>query len=424
MTGSVVDDKEMVDLSNELCPKVMATKAELNAINGLWRGSLVLKVMGKRNTTILRRVGIGLGKPVRLDRKTQDMVRGNFAQICVVDLTKPLKPTIEVVGGTYQVEYEGMHQICFSCGRVGHRKESCLEELARNKATMDAEEEGSGEHSVESPAQAELGDHKTAAMARSAPEVVTKFGPWMHVQGKSRKSRQVIEKPAITPNVEPTIRGRESGNGSRFTVLQEEDLNSSGKQPVVTSIDGEVSKLTSSHVKPKDNRSSQIGLGNWIFQAQPIKNVGRSTASPSSSRPTGSAPSKKKTQARSKASETILPVVQQKSTTATHLSTDHRQDPALKPTNNAHKSPQAERAVKGMEQMPSKLGCAPDPTGTSGIILVVNRPSVEVATHQESNPLGLMEASTVRDMRDLGVVVPIQLGDGGGDASPFSKADC
>ncbi|PKI39344.1 hypothetical protein CRG98_040210 [Punica granatum] len=145
------------------------------------------------------------------------------------------------------------------------------------------------------------------------PEVVTGFGPWMHVQGKSRKSRQEIEKPAITPNVEPTIRGRESGNGLRFAVLLEEDLNSSGKQPVVTSIDGGVSKLTSSHVKPKDNRSSQTG---------------------------------------------------------------------------------PERAVKGMEQTPSKPGRAPDPTGTSSIILVVHRPSVEVATHQESNPPGLMEAST------------------------------
>ncbi|OWM64655.1 hypothetical protein CDL15_Pgr020622 [Punica granatum] len=256
------------------------------------------------------------------------------------------------------------------------------------------------------------------------PEVVTGFGPWMHVQGKSRKSRQEIEKPAITPNVEPTIRGRESGNGLRFAVLLEEDLNSSGKQPVVTSIDGGVSKLTSSHVKPKDNRSSQTGPGNWIFQAQPIKNVGRSTASPSNSRPTGPAPSKKKTQARSKASETILPIVQQKSTTATHLSADHKQDPAPKPTNNAQKSPQAERAVKGMEQTPSKPGRAPDPTGTSSIILVVHRPSVEVATHQESNPPGLMEASTVRDMRDSRVVVPMQLGDGRGDASPLLKADC
>ncbi|OWM71265.1 hypothetical protein CDL15_Pgr011392 [Punica granatum] len=77
-----------------------------------------------------------------------------------------------------------------------------------------------------------------------------------------------------------------------------------------------------------------------------------------------------------------------------------------------------------MEQTPSKPGRAPDLTGISDIILVVNRPSVDVSTHQESNPPGLMEASTVRDMRDSGIVVPMQIGDGGGDASLLSKADC
>ncbi|PKI53756.1 hypothetical protein CRG98_025886 [Punica granatum] len=289
MTGPMVDDKEMVDLSNELCPKVMATKAELNAMNGLWQGSLVLKVMGKRvGYEILKKQFQQLWGPngsFHLINMPNDYFIARFVvaearewvltggpwfiqghHLIMREWTLEFNPwdlqSTKRPYGLASFTYRFNFRIRLSCcGRVGHRKESCLEELARNKATMDVEEEGAGEHSTESPAQAELGGHKTTATARSVPEVVTGFGPWMHVQGKSCKSRQVIEKPAITPNLEPTIRGRESGNGSRFAVLQDEDLNPSGKQPVDTSIDGGVSKLTSPHAKPKDSRSSQTGPG-------------------------------------------------------------------------------------------------------------------------------------------------------------------
>lgn len=44
--------------------------------------------------------------------------------MCVeVDLTKKLVPAIKVRGLTLKVEYEGLHLVCFSCGRYGHRQE-------------------------------------------------------------------------------------------------------------------------------------------------------------------------------------------------------------------------------------------------------------------------------------------------------------
>ncbi|KAI8543050.1 hypothetical protein RHMOL_Rhmol08G0188600 [Rhododendron molle] len=67
-----------------------------------------------------------LGKYLKLDTKTYDSKRGSYARICVeMDLIQPLPPSIAVERYDYFLEYEHLHQICFSCGRVGHRWESC-----------------------------------------------------------------------------------------------------------------------------------------------------------------------------------------------------------------------------------------------------------------------------------------------------------
>jgi hypothetical protein len=31
-----------------------------------------------------------------------------------------------------RLEYEGLHSICFKCGRFGHKKEQCREQLSDN----------------------------------------------------------------------------------------------------------------------------------------------------------------------------------------------------------------------------------------------------------------------------------------------------
>ncbi|KAJ1422816.1 Zinc finger, CCHC-type [Sesbania bispinosa] len=54
------------------------------------------------------------------------MERGKFARIFVeVDLRKVLISRFRLNGRVYHVEYEGLHLICFNCGRFGHRKECC-----------------------------------------------------------------------------------------------------------------------------------------------------------------------------------------------------------------------------------------------------------------------------------------------------------
>lgn len=67
-----------------------------------------------------------LGLCYGLTQNTASEARGRYARICVqVDLNKPLTRQILLEGPIQEVQYEGLHTLCFSCERVGHRSEGC-----------------------------------------------------------------------------------------------------------------------------------------------------------------------------------------------------------------------------------------------------------------------------------------------------------
>lgn len=79
------------------------------------------------NKHILWRIGDSIRVTIKVDNKTlrkkgeskdgYTTERARFARICVeVDLKKTLVPSFELHGRIYQVEYEGLHLICFYCG--------------------------------------------------------------------------------------------------------------------------------------------------------------------------------------------------------------------------------------------------------------------------------------------------------------------
>ncbi|KAJ8755067.1 hypothetical protein K2173_016666 [Erythroxylum novogranatense] len=75
---------------------------------------------------ILQAMGSLLGRTVKIDTNTQQSQRGRFARVAVeIDLTAPVIPIVELEGETIKVTYEGLPQICFECGRVGHGVEIC-----------------------------------------------------------------------------------------------------------------------------------------------------------------------------------------------------------------------------------------------------------------------------------------------------------
>ncbi|KAL0291792.1 UNVERIFIED_CONTAM: hypothetical protein Scaly_2620300 [Sesamum calycinum] len=72
---------------------------------------------------LLMRIGNRIGRAVKVDETTMAASRGRYARVCVeVDLTKPLVSMITLLGFAQAVEYEGLHQICFDCGKYGQKK--------------------------------------------------------------------------------------------------------------------------------------------------------------------------------------------------------------------------------------------------------------------------------------------------------------
>ncbi|KAI9075009.1 hypothetical protein K1719_043059 [Acacia pycnantha] len=65
-------------------------------------------------------------KMIKVDRSTSIYDKGGFARICVeIDLKKPLTPTYTVFGEERNIIYEGLHNVCFTCGMYGHQKSAC-----------------------------------------------------------------------------------------------------------------------------------------------------------------------------------------------------------------------------------------------------------------------------------------------------------
>jgi hypothetical protein len=77
--------------------------------------------------SILKKMGNAIGPVLRFDSHTVNGVRGRYARLCIqVNLDKPLPQSILIGQGRVQaIQYEGINQLCFSCGRIGHRKENC-----------------------------------------------------------------------------------------------------------------------------------------------------------------------------------------------------------------------------------------------------------------------------------------------------------
>ena len=77
--------------------------------------------------SFLMKVGEKIGKHVKIDESTSLVSRGHFAYMCMeIDLEKPLISKFQLMRKTRKIEYEGIHLVCFSCGRFNHQNDECL----------------------------------------------------------------------------------------------------------------------------------------------------------------------------------------------------------------------------------------------------------------------------------------------------------
>ncbi|GKV53434.1 hypothetical protein SLEP1_g59960, partial [Rubroshorea leprosula] len=145
---------------------------------------------------ILERIGKLLGKPLRLDAHTAHQTRGQFVRICVqVDLVEPLVPFVMIGKHIQKVLYEGPVALCFSCGCVGHKENSCPLKLSQAPAVMEEDSPN-----CTKPVNEDAKDDTVIEECQG-------FGPWMLVD--RRKNRRKLN-------------GKAPGSGN-----QQSNLNSS-----------------------------------------------------------------------------------------------------------------------------------------------------------------------------------------------------
>lgn len=71
-------------------------------------------------------MGSTIGTTLKVDTLTSMHTRVRFARICFeIDLRKKLIPKFKVLSYEFSLEYEGLHLICFKCGKYNHCEELC-----------------------------------------------------------------------------------------------------------------------------------------------------------------------------------------------------------------------------------------------------------------------------------------------------------
>lgn len=155
---------------------------------------------------LLLALASAVGKPIKMDKHTLMVERGRFARIYVeIDLNKSVVGKLWVRGTWYNVEYEGLHVICGSCGGYGHLTRSCSApvtvkplEVATDTANNSAETE-TGNTSQPAPIQEVnaiiVDDLKKDAIVGEYTTVVQRVdshGDWLAVKTKKRQIRQQV----------------------------------------------------------------------------------------------------------------------------------------------------------------------------------------------------------------------------------------
>jgi hypothetical protein len=132
---------------------------------------------------LLQKIGRAIGPVLLIDAHMVNGVRGRFARLCIqVNLDKPLPKTILIRQNRVQsVQYEGINQLCFCCGRIGHQKEFCP-------------------FVVKAPSpEPSVGDDQPVSSIGSPNTTVEEpFGEWMVVTRKKKPTS--VKKAEVTGN--------------------------------------------------------------------------------------------------------------------------------------------------------------------------------------------------------------------------------
>nr|KYP39534.1 LINE-1 reverse transcriptase isogeny [Cajanus cajan] len=150
------------------------------------------------NDRFLWRVGSKLGTMLKIDKLTSIQSRGRFARICVeIDLQKKLVSQINVLGHILRLEYEGLHSICFTCGKYGHKQQSCqdqvqfdpqVENTISTNPNMDVDDDANNIMPTKKIPELPGTHEPESVKIHEPPRMEDRYGPWMIVK-KNKKPK-------------------------------------------------------------------------------------------------------------------------------------------------------------------------------------------------------------------------------------------
>ena len=149
---------------------------------------------------MLRRIGNQLGSLLKVDTQMMDNERGRFARFYVqIDLEQPLTPRVRIRDMIQKIQYEGISAICFECGRVGHRIDTCSSKIAPT--------------SPASPRTPEPNPPPTSE------EDSSNYGKWMIMSRRKSVTKKALQKNANTSPNTPVISNLSKHRNSKPTKL-------------------------------------------------------------------------------------------------------------------------------------------------------------------------------------------------------------
>ncbi|KAJ9177577.1 hypothetical protein P3X46_012784 [Hevea brasiliensis] len=170
----------------KLLGKKVGYRALCSRLQSLWNsGEMKVLELGNEFFLVLREIGKVIRRVVKVDYLTSDAIRGKFARIAVtVNLNEPLLAKFKLMDREQLIDYESLPDICFFCGRYGHRGDLCHYKKSEER---DLKVNG-----------IKVSDH--------AVQNERNFGPWMVAPSRRRKN---------------SYRKGDNGakQGSRFAVL-------------------------------------------------------------------------------------------------------------------------------------------------------------------------------------------------------------
>ena len=251
---------------------------------------------------VLKEIVESIGKVLRIDSHTAMEARGKYARVCIqIDVNKPLVNTICIGRFEQTMSYEGIHSLCFSCGRLGHRVEGCPYTIRKEKEPLNPLEEvqdtGSDTARDGHVAQSSSPVHSVVDSGEATKEDGS-YRPWMVVSKRTygrkgttlgtgtdstRKStwQPPLHLPPRNPEWLNTLSSGPTGNQSepcidggfhwkvteKWAAKPNGSVGNSSSGPAHSSIEKVKAIVNSSgQVRSKSPNQISQGLGNWRLQ--------------------------------------------------------------------------------------------------------------------------------------------------------------